>query len=977
MSTFDVLTDAPGMLRNESLSITMKFERTGATTGRISWNIPTPAAGCTADTQAYCGMVVVIDTRPADSSKIPSNGTVYNADPTMDPLLFLGDKLGTAYVVGAFYQDRKTNHVDVDGLKPDTPYFVSGYPTDCQMRYLAEGVHAYSQDYTNRGHAGTNGKQVIKIGSGITADDVTGLERGKTYCMEIQIGNRPAPLTPVKSIDCVPVVDKYQVCVEGTDSLTYGDLVNQLNKQFATLGGCLQGPYAPNSGGFYWDEKTKTIMQWDGEKAKPVDAITSPTRPNDIKPGDYWYNPATGEISVWVGDKWVTSPIISSPIDPAVPQVGKSYWFDGKVLFKWNGTVWIELVTIISDSDPATAPTIAPGTYWFKRSAFEFSSWSETDKEWKSQNEILSTFDPNEFKNGYHWFNSKSSKLLIREAGGWVQANNVHIGDSEPAFPGPLKYWYNPTKVELQQRDIHDTLWELKEVASNPIDPTLRKSGDMWYQLDADEHKVWNITKKVWATIDSKMVIVAEADPSAIPTIADGSAWYQPSSGKMQVLDGDCWREVNYVKAVGDPSEQLPIGTIWINPTTGEIKVNTLDGWVTIKPIESKDDPTKLPPGTLWIDPECKSLMVWNGVSWTAVTYAPTSLAPMKGQCWFNTQTRQLLEWNGTQWIKGTPKAVVEIDCNGNLTFTDTTEGGLSYIGIKDECLIQSLKPDAILTDPQPGTDGASDVPSYNQLGVGTDGNDAIRSQLSNEIRYELGYPVITVELTQEQISHAIDKALYVLRGQTGVAYRRGFFFMQIQPEQQRYYLTNKIQGMHKIVNVLGVYRMTSSVMSAAHGAGLYGQAIAQHMYNMGSFDMLSFHIMSSYTSLMEQLFATRITFNWNEQTRELHMYHRFGYKERTVTVEAAVERTEQDIMSDRYIRSWILKYAVATCRLMLAEIRGKFSALPSANGTVSLNADQLRAAGETAIQECMADIEDYVLDAPDQYGMGSTFIFG
>jgi hypothetical protein len=53
MGTFDIRQDAPGLLRAESLNITLKFDRTGPSTGRISWNIPAPAAGCTAETQSY------------------------------------------------------------------------------------------------------------------------------------------------------------------------------------------------------------------------------------------------------------------------------------------------------------------------------------------------------------------------------------------------------------------------------------------------------------------------------------------------------------------------------------------------------------------------------------------------------------------------------------------------------------------------------------------------------------------------------------------------------------------------------------------------------------------------------------------------------------------------------------------------------------------------------------------------------------
>ena len=200
---------------------------------------------------------------------------------------------------------------------------------------------------------------------------------------------------------------------------------------------------------------------------------------------------------------------------------------------------------------------------------------------------------------------------------------------------------------------------------------------------------------------------------------------------------------------------------------------------------------------------------------------------------------------------------------------------------------------------------------------------------------------------------------------------------MQVHAESQKYFLTNKIQGMHKIVDVMGVYRTTSSFLASAHGAGVYGQIVLQHMYNMGTFDLLSYHIMAEYTKLMEMLFAARITFTWDEQSRQLYLHHRFPKTERMVCIEATTERTEQDLLTDRYVRAWMRRYCLATARLILAETRGKFSTLPGASGSVTLNANELRQASQQEIETCIQEIEDYVVDKPDEYGMGAQFTIG
>ena len=342
-----------------------------------------------------------------------------------------------------------------------------------------------------------------------------------------------------------------------------------------------------------------------------------------------------------------------------------------------------------------------------------------------------------------------------------------------------------------------------------------------------------------------------------------------------------------------------------------------------------------------------------------------------------NMTSGALMTWNGDTWVVGTPVATVELDCHGNLLFMDTTPGSLSFISLTDGDLFASLTNQFAFHDTIPGTDGASDVPTYEELGIGTTGNNDARRQLQNEIRYELGYPVVDVELTPEQLDYIVDKGLSELRSRSSIPYKRGFFFMEVHSETQVYYLTNKIQGMNKIVDILGVYRTTSSFLSSAHGAGVYGQIVLQHMYNMGTFDLLSYHIMSEYTKLMEMLFAARITFSWNEQSRQLFLHHRFPMNERTVCIEATTERSEQDMLTDRYIRAWMRRYCLATARLILAETRGKFSTLPGASGSVTLNASELRQASQQEIEACLQEIEDYVVDKPDEFGMGTQFVFG
>jgi hypothetical protein len=190
----------------------------------------------------------------------------------------------------------------------------------------------------------------------------------------------------------------------------------------------------------------------------------------------------------------------------------------------------------------------------------------------------------------------------------------------------------------------------------------------------------------------------------------------------------------------------------------------------------------------------------------------------------------------------------------------------------------------------------------------------------------------------------------------------------------------------------MGAYRVTSSFLSTAFGSGVYGQIALQHLYTMGTFDLLSFHLVSQYIETMEMLFASRLTFMWNEHTRELAFFQTFGagrsvsgnqtdngsgIPAERILLDCTLERSEQELLTDRWTKSWIERYASAEARMMLAEIRGKYASLPGAGGGVALNAGELRAIADGDKEICYQQLEDFVVNDIENYGMGTAFVIG
>lgn len=98
--------------------------------------------------------------------------------------------------------------------------------------------------------------------------------------------------------------------------------------------------------------------------------------------------------------------------------------------------------------------------------------------------------------------------------------------------------------------------------------------------------------------------------------------------------------------------------------------------------------------------------------------------------------------------------------------------------------------------------------------------------------------------------------------------------------------------------------------------------------------------------------------------------------KER-VLLDVMVERTEQDLLVDRYTRPWLIKFATAKAMMILAEVRGKYASLPGAGGGVSLNASDLRGQATEYFEQCTDDIDNFIVNSVEDVGLNSGIMLG
>jgi hypothetical protein len=334
--------------------------------------------------------------------------------------------------------------------------------------------------------------------------------------------------------------------------------------------------------------------------------------------------------------------------------------------------------------------------------------------------------------------------------------------------------------------------------------------------------------------------------------------------------------------------------------------------------------------GDPYYDPEQRMMYLWDGVTWqfsrshTTITGDvdpdPTTGVAMKGlptgypsigNFFYNIRFRRLKTWNGLAWRE-----------------------------------IESKK----------------GQPIYNRDHVGTNGDPAARNNIKMILKHQMGYPAVCVELNEAQFDIAIDNALQELRRRADSAYYRAYFFMQILPGQDVYYLNDPTTGVDKIVDVIKLHRLDMLGLQNFGPNNIYAQQFLNQFYAPGNgvgFDLVSIHLVSSLAHTYTQIFAGDIAHGWRETTRELRLYRQLNHYEK-VLIEASCERPEQELLVDRWTQQWIQQWAGAELMIMLGRIRGKFSTLPGPGGGLSLNADSLISEGNTMMQDCLRQMKDF-----------------
>lgn len=975
MGIYDNFADAPNAIVKEGREITLKFERGANNTAILTWNIPPPAAGCGSDIPAaYDGIVITVNNVPSNYlATSPQDSTYYSYDPTVSRDLHAADTIDTALVVGAFYHDKTTTRLVVNNVLEKTPYYFSGYAVDKVGRYHREGVHAYSLPTGEQ----EGGSPDIVAYQDVAIDVIGGIKG------MLKTG---LPFSDFTQKFIYNSETEYTININGVDAINYNNLVKEFNKRFAFLENPIVSEPYPYRGGLYLDRTNNKLYKWDGLEHQTIELIVSEDDPSVPVIGAYWLSGKN--LYLYETSGWVLVTTLSASTSPTELACGV-LWFDGTNVYQWDGNHWCKLCVYIQTRNPVLPPLLSCNTFWYHDVDDLFYKWDDVQKRWREKLVLLSDKDPNDLQTGDFWFNETTDLMKQFIGLEWSNVNHIVYSERNESGDAPLSdypvdtvFWYVPTERILYRRDNVDLEWIVQEFTSYPTDPMDRKSCDLWWNTETsiDDLYIWDIVNLRWVLPD--VFFRTGIDPSLATQLPDCAVWYNPTTKKLKLINGSQCEDADFISYSQDPDNLSP-GTVWFDG----VKYYVYDGveWSELSPIISLEDPYGISLGEYWYNPVLKLLYNWDGAAWTLVLPSYIPLTPLVGTKWFNLIDEKLYEWNGSKWVEKLSMINVELlqptkkDGRSVLRFFTRNSGCKYGLEIEQESgdLLSNVVQRVMYYEPVDGASGITGGQSYKQLGVGDDGSPDERRELHSKIRSTLGAGSVRVELKKEEIDLAIDNALAELRKYSGASVKRGYFFLDLKKNQQTYLMTNKCVGFNKIVDILIIHRMKPGWLKIGTGGNdLFSYAAVQQLYTMGTFDILTYHLVSAYMEELETLFATKIMYNWSEYTRELKIQQVIRANER-VLVDATFERTEQDLMTDRQTSLWLQRWAVAECKQILSQIRGKFQTLPGPSGSTTLNSQELITQAETEKQELRAMLQDWSMQNLHDYGAAPMLVIG
>jgi len=232
-----------------------------------------------------------------------------------------------------------------------------------------------------------------------------------------------------------------------------------------------------------------------------------------------------------------------------------------------------------------------------------------------------------------------------------------------------------------------------------------------------------------------------------------------------------------------------------------------------------------------------------------------------------------------------------------------------------------------------------------------------IRNKLIKEVRLLLGDGMIDIELDPEHYDLAVDLAISKIRQRSENAVEEDFYALQLVEDVDEYTLPSEIVEVRQIWN-----RSFGHGISGGVDMDPFELAYANSYFFMNNHigGIATYDFFAQYRESLNRVAATDIGFNFRPGTSKLKLMRRMR-ADTIVLLHVFLERSEDELLDDTYLKSWARDYTKAQCKKMIGEARSKFSSLPGGGGAVTLNGIEMKQEADVELEKLEEDLRNYI----------------
>lgn len=196
------------------------------------------------------------------------------------------------------------------------------------------------------------------------------------------------------------------------------------------------------------------------------------------------------------------------------------------------------------------------------------------------------------------------------------------------------------------------------------------------------------------------------------------------------------------------------------------------------------------------------------------------------------------------------------------------------------------------------------------------------RAKLMSYVRAKLGYPVVDVEVADEQLDFIIDEVIQKFSDFAMGGTTLSYYQVTLVPNIFQYKLDRR-------VNALSDIKIRSSNFSYQFPGGLVitpSDFFAGALMPNGKTDMTSVAAVYSQLSAMEQFFGHSVAWDFNDNTKMLTLFEDISIYGNHMLIEVALNYEPQEV-DDIYDHQWIKEMTYAKAKLQWGSNTGKYDA--------------------------------------------------